>query len=142
MRMKKFEFIEHTADIGVRVYGKTLEELFLNSACALLGLLAETPEKGDKKKKIQLETETLEDLLVNWLNELISLLFADKFLPRSFEIKITTEDNLKKLQAEFEGIDFDPYVNKINMEIKAATYHNLKIKQEKDRFKAEIIFDI
>ncbi|MCK4810055.1 MAG: archease [Candidatus Omnitrophica bacterium] len=140
--MKKYEFIEHTADLGIRVYGKTFEELFTNAAFALTGSLVKNRQKTGKTKKFVLEGQTSEDLMFNWLNELISLFFADKFLSKTFNLKIDNKSIPRKLEAEVRGIDFDPYSNKINMEIKAATYHNLKIEETKDGFKAEIIFDV
>lgn len=140
--MKNFEFIEHTADIGIRIFGDDREELFESAAGALFKLLVDYRPKKDSERKISLEAETFEDLLVNWLNELISSFFACKFLPADYSIVIEEKQNLKILHAVIEGQKFDPYENKINMEIKAATYHNLKIKEARDGFKTEIIFDI
>ncbi|OQX88359.1 MAG: hypothetical protein B6D55_00255 [Candidatus Omnitrophica bacterium 4484_70.2] len=140
--MKKFELIEHTADIGVRVYAEDLKELFKNSAQALISLLVNEKKEGRKEKAIKLEAESLEELLVNWLNELISLFFAEKFLFCSCDLEIKENKPLKTLEAKIKGIDFDPYSNKINMEIKAATYHNLKIKKKQDKLEVDIIFDI
>jgi SHS2 domain-containing protein len=140
--MKRFELIEHTADVGVRVYGKNLEELFINAALALFSLLIGNLKPGEKVKSISLEGQTLEDLVVGWLNELISLFFADKFLPFNFEVKIEAGNQPKKLEAKLVGIDFDPYSSKINMEIKAATYHNLKIEKNRKGYRVEIIFDV
>lgn len=139
--MRKFEFIEHTADIGVRVYGKTLDDLFANAAGALFTILVETKPRSDFSRNIILEGETFEDLLVNWLNELISAFFAEKFLPCRYDLSVTQEHDRKVLKARLTGQEFDPYDNKINREIKAATYHNLKIEYEKF-YKAEIIFDV
>ena len=140
--MRKFELIEHTADIGVRVYAKDLKELFKNSAEALVFLLVNQKKEGRKEKTIKLEAESWEDLLVSWLNELISLFFAEKFLFCSCNLEVKENRSLKILEAKIKGIDFDPYSNKINMEIKAATYHNLKIKKKEDKVEVEIIFDI
>jgi len=138
--MKRFELIEHTADIGVRVYAKDLKELFENSAQALIFLLVNEKKEGRKERTIKLEAESWEDLLVTWLNELISLFFAEKFLFCDSDLEIKENKSLKTLEAKIKGIDFDPYGNKINMEIKAATYHNLKIKKKADKLEVDIIF--
>ena len=140
--MKKYEFIEHTADVAVRIYGETLNDLFTNSACALIDLLIPRIPQGNKDKQVSLEAETLEDLLISWLNELISLLFADCFLATSFTLHITEENNLKKLQADLQGVDFDPYANTIKVEIKAATYHNLEIQHTREGCRVDVIFDV
>jgi len=140
--MKKFEFIEHTADVGIKAYGKSLPELFQNSAEAMFSLLLESKPKKNSNKNIVIEAVSLEELLVVWLNELLSLLYVDKFLPASFSSKIEDKSSLKSLTAIVCGQEFDPYANKLNTEIKAATYHDLKVKKAYDYYWARIIFDI
>jgi len=76
--MKDYEYIEHTADVAVRVYGNSLEELFRNAAQATFSLITDYTPSEDKERDIDLEGKTLEDLLVNWLNELISVFFASR----------------------------------------------------------------
>ena len=141
--MRKFELIEHTADVGVKIYGKSLQELFKNAADALYYLLVSnvTPEPN-KSHSITLEAEKTDELLIAWLNELISLLFADKFLPNSYHVSIEDSGNKKMLRCILRGEECDPYQNPLSMEVKAATYHDLKI-QEIDRgYMAQVIFDI
>jgi SHS2 domain-containing protein len=80
---------------------------------------------------------------VVWLNELISMFFAYKFLPAKYNIKIThDEPQYKVLEGALMGEQFNPYENKISREIKAATYHNLKIEKIDKKWQAEIIFDV
>ena len=89
------------------------------------------------------EGEDLEELLVVWLNELTSMFFAYKFLPAQYNIKIThDEPQYKVLEGTLMGEQFSPYENKISREIKAATYHNLKVKKVDKNWQAEIIFDV
>lgn len=140
--MENFEFIEHTADIGVRVYGKSLEDLFQNCAQTLLSLLIDHKPAEKIEERIILEAETLEELLVTWLNELISLFYTYKFLPAEYDIAIEKDDKKKILRSVIKGEEFSPYENKMNREIKAATYHNLKIEKDSFGYKAEIIFDV
>ena len=140
--MKNFEFIEHTADVGIRVYGEDLESLFRNGAVALCELLVDKQPKGDKKKEVYLEAGDIEELFVNWLNELIGFFFAYNFLPAEYSICMEDKDNLKSLKVHIRGEDYNPYENKINNEIKAATYHNLKITRNDKGYMAEVIFDV
>lgn len=140
--MKDFEFIEHTADVGVRVYGKNIEELFKNCARVLFSLLVDTKPKKNTKRKVILKAQDIEDLLVNWLNELISLFFACKFLPADYSISIEKNHSSKTLKADIKGQRFDPYSSKINMEVKAATHHGLKVKKIGKIWQVEIIFDV
>jgi SHS2 domain-containing protein len=143
--MKKYELIEHTADIGIRIYGKNIKDLFNNAAAVLFTLLVEYEPKKKKKREMLVEAETPEELLVVWLNELISIFFTYKFLPAKYNIAIEENKELQRyiLKANMQGEEFNPYENKkINMEIKAATYHNLKIEKYNKGYKAEVIFDV
>ncbi|MFH1771446.1 MAG: archease [Candidatus Omnitrophota bacterium] len=139
--MVNFEFIEHTADIGIRVRATTLAELFQNTACALFSIIIEIKPLKEIQKNIIVEAETLEDLLVFWLNELISILYTENFLPSEYVITIDDREGQKLLNAVVSGQDFDPYSNKLDMEIKAATFHNLKIDHSEDGYIVEVIFD-
>lgn len=141
--MKNYEILEHTADIRVRIYGKTIKELFKNAALALFGIIVGYKSKPQIEKEVKLEAEAMEELLVNWLNELISLFYAEKFLPASFKITIENKERFMALDAKIKGEDFNPYENKkINTEIKAATYCNLKIEKNKKGFNTEVVFDV
>ncbi|MCF7907544.1 MAG: archease [Candidatus Omnitrophica bacterium] len=140
--MSDFEFIEHTADVGVRVYGFSLEELFRNAALVLFGLMVDYEPRPEIEERVIVEAEDSEELLITWLNELISLFFAYKFLPASYSIEIEDRPEQKVLKSCLRGENFNPYENKLKMEIKAATYHDLKVSSTDDGWVAEIIFDV
>jgi SHS2 domain-containing protein len=139
--MKEFELIEHTADIGIRAYGKDLPQLFVNAAKGLFSLITDASPPQDQEKTITLKGKFIEDLLISWLSELISGFFAYKFLPKSYNIRIE-QAGVNSLEARIRGAKYDPYSEKVNMEVKAATYHGLKVKKTKQGFAADIIFDI
>ncbi|MCM8832102.1 MAG: archease [Candidatus Omnitrophica bacterium] len=134
--MMKYKILEHTADIKIKIFGKTINELFKNSAIALFSTLTEQKSKSIKKQSIILEAENLEDLLVSWLNELIFLFFTYKFVPANYSISI----NQNKLEAKIYGESLKNL--KVNTEVKAATYHNLRIRKNKNGLEANIIFDV
>lgn len=144
--MKKYEIIEHTADIGVIVQGKNLTDLFNNAGQALFSLILgeiHYSNYKDKELTLDLEAPREDDLLVSWLNELISLFFSQSFLAVKFQLEITDNDQNKRLKAKILGKEFSLYDNKIKREIKAATYANLKIeKTVKGYLKTVIIFDV
>ena len=141
--MKNCKILSHTADIRVNVSAKTVEKLFVSAASCLFELLTDTKAKPKITREIQLEAQNLEELLVFWLNELISIFYSFKFLPCSCKVTIEDSEELKVLKAEIKGVDFDPYNNKhMKLEIKAATYHNLKIEKNKKGFEVQIIFDV
>ncbi|MDD5292158.1 MAG: archease [Candidatus Omnitrophica bacterium] len=137
--MKRFEVIEHTADIGLKIYGKDLKELFTNSAIGLFSLITDLDKVGIKESiKVRLEDDNKEELLVSWLNELIFHFSARNFIPREFKIEEVSEN---ELTAKILGENIDLTKHKILSEIKAATYHELEIKKIGEGFEAKVIFD-
>jgi len=137
--VKNYELIEHTADFGIRVEGKDAEELFKNAAKAMFDCIASRskPAENSIYAKINQEAEDLEELFVNWLNELLSLSAAKEVIFTGFKINKIT-NNL--LRAEAAGEPMQAF--KVNTEIKAATYHQLKVRQIGNIWQAEVIFDV
>jgi len=138
--VKTYELIEHTADVGIRVRGTDLKELFKNSASAMFDIMAETknPEVRKLKKiKIKQKADDLEELLVNWLNELLSLSATKELIFSDFQINKVDKNTL---QAVAMGEDVKNY--KVNTEIKAATHHQLKIEQTQSGWQVEVILDV
>jgi len=144
--VKNYELIEHTADIGIRVKADNLKDLFKNTALAMFDIAGElkpissgpaTIEIPKFKVNICQNAETLEELFVNWLNELLSLSSAKELMFTDFIIHRLDKANL---EADVFGEDINNY--KINTEIKAATYHQLKIEKDKSVWQAEVIFDV
>ncbi|MBU1727186.1 MAG: archease [Candidatus Omnitrophica bacterium] len=147
---KNYEFIEHTADICIRVKGADLKALFINTALAMFDIIADKlPVKSPldsaraeqatrpQTVKIEQEAENLDELFVNWLNELLSLSSAQEIILSDFKITDITTTYLK---AEAIGYSSEDY--KFNKEIKAATYHELKIEKSDGGWQAEVIFDV
>jgi SHS2 domain-containing protein len=127
--VKNYEFIEHTADIGIRVKAKDLRSLFRNSALAMFDIIAGITDyrvRSTERIKISLQGDDEKELFVNWLNELLSLSSAKGLVFCDFQITKLSENNL---EAVASGASASGY--KIDKEIKAATYHQLKIAQVK-----------
>ena len=140
--MKNYELIEHTADIGVRVKGGDLRELFINTALAMFDIMAEKKRNTQYSIRntryiVQQKADDLEELFINWLNELLSLSAIKEKIFCDFRFKKLDEQNL---EAEVSGYDIKDY--RVNTEIKAATYHQLKIEKSKSGWTAEVIFDV
>jgi protein archease len=135
-----FEIIDHTADVGIIVYGADVKELFANAALALFSLITE-PESIQEKSHLNLRVSSDErdSLLVEWLNELIYFFDAKHILFNRFDIQSLTQNELK---ATCYGEDFDPMKHKIKRGVKAATYHMLRLDKNNDGYKAQIILDI
>ncbi len=137
--MKKTELIEHTADIGIKVYGKTLAELFSNAAAGMFSLITDPEKVGSGEKfKVNIKGRTREDLLVNWLGELLYRFSVEKIIPSEYNI---SQVNDTRLKADVFGEKYDKKKHILEREVKAATYYQLKI-EEKPDWNARIIFDI
>jgi SHS2 domain-containing protein len=136
---KRFEVIDHTADIGIAAYGADLKEAFANAAYALFSLMVDLEDVGDAIcHEVEVISEDRMDLLVAWLNELIYLFETENMLLKRFEIGELTET---RLRASCYGEKIDPLHHKIKTAVKAATYHMLKI-EEGDGFRVQVLFDI
>jgi len=137
---KNYEILEHTADIGIRVKGKNLAGLFRNAGLAVFDIIAERqPGKNTRQKTIPIRqtADNVEELFINWLNELLSLSATKELIFTDFHMDQLDERNL---QARALGEDFKRY--RLNVEIKAATYHELKMKQASSGWQAEVILDV
>jgi len=138
---KNYELLEHTADTGIRVKASDPEGIFRNAALAVFDIIAEAlpGQKATKPQKfhIKLKSENLEELFVNWLNELISLSAAKGLIFSGFK-KIKLDGS--GLEADITGNNVSGY--KVNAEIKAATYHELKLEKSDSGWIAEVIFDV
>lgn len=135
----KFITINHTADVGIIAYGKTLSKLFENTAFGMFSLI--TPLKRVKEKNlisVSIDAHDKEELLITFLNELLYYYSTKKVLFKIFEILKITETHL---DANISGEKISDH--EISNDIKAATYHNLKIEKMPDgTYKTRIIFDV
>ena len=138
--MEKYEFIDHTADIVVKAKGKNVEECFENAAKAMFDVITDGSEiESVGQYKIKLEADDSEQLLVDWLSELLYLNSAKNLVFGFF--KVTLEDYNKKLTATVFGEKFDFSKHKAGSEIKAVTYHMLEIRKKRP-YHVQVLFDI
>ncbi len=137
---KNFEILDHTADIGIIAYGKDISEVFINAAKGFLSLVIDPKEVSNKETHdIEVTATDREALLLNWLNELIYLLGAKEVLLKDFQVIEITDIKLK-VQASGEKIKKNKH--HFMREVKATTYHKLKIEQTAEGWRAQVIFDI
>jgi len=138
--LKTYEVIEHTADIGIRVEGATLKELFEKSGLALFQLSAEKLSAVSNEKHeitVNQRANDIEELFVNWLNELLSLSATEGLIFEKIHVSAISENSVEAVAV---GSDMKNY--KVNREIKAATYHMLKVVKTDHGWQAEVIFDV
>jgi len=137
---KPFEIIDHTADIGIVAYGADLKMLFSNAALGLVSLITEPDTiKEIIQRQIRISSHDRENLLVDWLNELIYLFDTEQIVFSRFEFDILSE---VELVARCFGDSINPEKQTIKRQVKAATYHTLAINKENSHYRAQVIFDI
>lgn len=135
-----YEIFEHTADLGIRVRADDLESLFADAARGLLSVLVANHDavRPVQEKTYAIAGEELDYLLFDWLTELLYTFETEKLLLAEFDVKV---DN-NGLRAVCRGEPIDRSRHDMDHEIKAITYHELKVKQTADGYLAEVIVDI
>jgi SHS2 domain-containing protein len=140
--MGESETFEHTADLGLRVVGRDLSDLFETAAVGLFDVIVVNPEVlvGAEIESVTLEAETLPDLLLVWLNELI---FRSETRHRLYsQFKVRIEESGPRLEATIVGEPIDRARHVLDHEVKAATHHGLLVRPSQEGWLAEVILDI
>ena len=136
----RYKQIEHTGDIGIKIFGNSLEDLFINAAYGMFDIMTDISNVNKNvAEKVEVAGDNHEELLVNWLSELNYLFITEQIIFTKFEITRLTDT---ELHATVIGDRFDSRKHPLNAEIKAVTYHEIYIKQLKNKWEAQIIFDI
>lgn len=139
---KGYEFFEHTADIGVTVRGATLPRLFENASTALFDLLgARRFVRPRRRLPVRVEGSSLDDLLVRWLTELLYLHETRGWL--FFSCAVDRLDR-KRFRAggSVRGEPIDPARHFLGREVKAVTYHQLRLERVRRLWRVQIVFDV
>jgi SHS2 domain-containing protein len=145
--MPNYTFFDHTADIGVEISGRTKKELFANAVKALFDVLIEnndskskSSEKTQKQQKtVTVEGSEVEDLLINFLREILYLFNGAGWVVGHCKIM---ECGTKRLKAQLMGEPYNKKKHSIKTEIKAVTYSGLSVEKQKSGWKARVIFDV
>jgi len=134
-----FEFIDHTADAGIRVEAPTLEDLFETAGLAFTELVTSADSLDCRvERRFKLREDDVETLLVSWLQELLYLLDTEDLVFGRFQVKLHDFS----LEAVAWGDVFNPDIHAIKTEIKAVTYHQLEVAEGDQGWEAQVIFDI
>ena len=137
--MKPYETINHTADMGIRVYGRTRKELFRNAAEGMFDLIVEKKAVAAKKKiKLNIKAPDIKELFVSWLRELLYLHSGKGLVFKKIAILRLTD---MRIIAEAIGEKIDLKRHIFKNDLKAVTYHGLEIKNTKAGWMAQVIFD-
>ncbi|MCI4371747.1 MAG: archease [Thermoplasmata archaeon] len=133
----RYEEIDHTADVGIRAYGATFNELFANAAEGMFSLIADLEAvKPVGEIELRLTGEDVPTLLLRWLSELLYVHETERFLFASFDVDISGTT----LRGRARGEAIDKRRHELKLAIKAVTRHRLSVDLEKGI--AEVIFDV
>lgn len=138
--MKPYRLVDHTADLGLEVFGKTGEELFANAASAVCELIVDRKGTGPTVvREMSVEGADREDLLVNFLREVLFLFNGEKMIPTSFTIE---ELDDRHLRGKVRVAAYDPARHRVKREVKAVTYHGTEVVETPTGWRARVIFDV
>jgi len=134
-----FEIIDHTADVAIAAYGTDLKKAFANAALGMFSIMTDIDKVNESViRDVEVTAEDMKDLLVSWLNELLFICEVERILFKRFDI---SELNETRMLAKCYGEKINLKRHKIKAEIKAATYHMLKIEEGKC-VRVQVLFDI
>jgi SHS2 domain-containing protein len=143
--MDKFLILDISGDVGIKAFGESMEEAFINAALGMYSLITNIDEIENKKTiNVTTESDSLEGLLVSWLNELIFQFDTYGFIGKEIEIGGGELSGGKayNLKASIAGEEFDPERHERKLLIKAATYHRIKVEKIDGKWEINVIFDI
>lgn len=140
----RLRMLDHTADVGFEVEAGSLAALFEGAAKGLLEVMFEGPLEAepDGERRLRLEAESLETLLVRWLDELAYLVQTRGEVPLGTEVLLGRTPAGWRLEARLATVPFDRVADRFAGEVKAATYHGLEIEQAGGRYRARVILDV
>lgn len=139
-----FKFLEHTSDIGVQVIANSYENAFEESVEALIYLVFGKKIDADNSQNLvsdemRISGEDYHSLIVNYLNEILFLIDAEKIVPLQLKI---VQFNSKFIHSRFKRFHFNLDELPINLYVKAVTFHQLKIVEEKEKVLIEYFVDV
>jgi len=143
---KKFKFLENsvTAELAFEAYGRDLNEVFSNAALATMETMVHLAAVLPKQSKpIKLQNKDLKSLLIDFLNEIIYYKDAEQIFLSKFDIDIKQKpDGVWLLSAKIHGEPMDRKRHLLRADVKAATYHMLELKKEKNGWLARVVLDV
>jgi SHS2 domain-containing protein len=135
-----YEMFDHTADLGLRIRTADLNTLFAEAACALFATLVEDLNTVAPRQSLEVKItgSDHEYLLFDWLKELLYHFEVEHLLLSRFSVQVDSEG----LQGSAWGEPLDRQRHELAHEVKAITYHGLRVEETPDGWLAEVIVDI
>ncbi len=140
LSVMSYEILDHTADLCLRVTGRGFDGLLRNAALAMMEQITDRDGVEPRvRETIEVRGESSEEILVRLLSEVLYLHETAKLVFKDIRVRICNEN---EVSAELSGEKYDPSKHELAHEIKAVTYHGLKIETVNDKCTADIIFDV
>ena len=137
---RRYEILEHPADLGIKAWGTTLAEAFVNAAQGLFHVILEGETVRPRSERlVSLTASDKEHLLVKWLSELLYLYDAERYVPAGFHMTRFSDTHLV---ADIRGEVFDPERHQAKLDVKAITYHQLAIEDRPGYHQVTVFVDI
>jgi len=133
--LKKYEILDHPADLKIKAYGKNLEELFNNILLAMAEAMEPVSISEEISRGVDIKSRNLESLLIDFLSDVIYETDLNNAVFKKLEVSKLTDQ-------ELEGKISGPKIKNFKTEIKAVTWHDLEIKKINSLWQATVVFDI
>ncbi len=146
--MEPFEYLEHTADVKFQAHGRGLEETFENAALAMLAAMIDpSTVRVEETWPVEIEAESLESLLYEWLSEVLYLFEVDLAVFSKFEVAIEEGGEGWRLSGRLGGERVDLARHLFETEVKAVTLHQFEIRKEEreggeEIWTAQVVLDV
>ncbi len=138
--MGTFEYFDHVADVGIRIEAASLPDLFCTAGRALMEWMGPAPlVSPELKEDVLLEAEGFEELLVRWLQELLFLFHHEHAY---FEDVLRMEITDRRIDASVTSRRWDARAARGFQEVKAVTYHQVRVTRLDTGWQASVILDI
>ncbi|TFG05064.1 MAG: archease [Promethearchaeota archaeon] len=145
MKKAGFSFEDHTADVQVKSWGKTLEEAFTQTAYSLMATISPNLQKISSiiRKSLKIQAEDKQALLFDFLSEFLYIFDVEGLIFGDIVVNYIKKINDEyELQADMKGEKFNKDSHEIGTEVKAITYSFMKIEEKEHKVTISIVFDI
>lgn len=140
MERALYEIVDHTADVGLRVHGRHLSEVFEKAALGFYDLMVGLDSVEIRQsREVRVEAQALDELLVQWLSELLYLFEIEGFLGKAVQVAVHPS---WRLTATVHGEPLDPTRHRVALVYKAVTYHTAAVHFADGQWSAQVIFDV
>jgi SHS2 domain-containing protein len=137
---KKYRTINRSSDLAVKIFGSSQAELFANSGFALFDIMTQI-DKVEIKEHMTLEVEggDRDDLMVNWMRELLYLYQGSGYLLKEFIVQEVKDTHIR---GEVSGEKFDPDRHEIQREIRAVVSHQSRMEKTGNQWTAQVVLEL